>query len=64
MAIDRKDSIPPMAIVISLVLALGIAGFFFLDRASKQPPPPPPPLTDEAKRYVKNLSCKRGNEGA
>ena len=44
-----------MAIVISLVLALGIAGFFFLDRASRRPPPPPPPLTDEAKGYVKNL---------
>ena len=44
-----------MAIVISLVLALGIAGFVFLERASKQPPPVPPPLTGEAKAYVKNL---------
>src|SRR5205823_2102939 len=33
----------------------GIAGFFFLDRASKQPPPAPPPLTDEAKTYARNL---------
>src|SRR5882762_7925255 len=44
-----------MAIVICLVLALGIAGFFFLERASKQPPAAPPPLTDEAKAYVRNL---------
>jgi hypothetical protein len=44
-----------MAIVIATVLALGIAGFFFLERASRQPPPPPPPLTDEAKAYVRNL---------
>ena len=44
-----------MAIVIALVLALGIAGFFFLERASRQPPPAPAPLTDEAKAYVRNL---------
>ena len=54
-AIPQKESIPPVAIVISLVLALGIAGFVFLERASRQPPPAPPPLTDEAKAYVKNL---------
>ena len=54
-AIAQKESIPPMAIVIAMVLALGIAGFFFLERASRQPPPPPPPLTDEAKAYVRNL---------
>jgi hypothetical protein len=51
----QKEAIPPAAIVISLVLALGIAGFFFLDRASRQSPPPPPPLTDEAKAYVRSL---------
>jgi len=59
LAVDKaatpKESIPPVAIVICLVLALGIAGFVFLERASKQAPPPPPPLTDEAKAYVKNL---------
>jgi len=54
-ALAQKESIPPMAIVIAMVLALGIAGFFFLERASRQPPPPPPPLTDEAKAYVRNL---------
>ena len=54
-AATQKESIPPVAIVISLVLALGIAGFVFLERASKQPPPAPLPLTTEAKVYVKNL---------
>jgi hypothetical protein len=54
-ATRKEQSVPPVAIVISLVLALGIAGFIFLERASKQPVPPPPPLTDEAKAYVKNL---------
>ena len=28
-----------MAMVIGLVLVLGLAGFFFLDRAAKKPPP-------------------------
>jgi hypothetical protein len=51
----EKESIPPVAIVISLVLALGVAGFVFLERASKQPPPAPPPLSAEAKAYVRNL---------
>ena len=54
-AIAPRESIPPMAIVVCVVLALGIAGFFFLERASKQPPPAPPPLTAEAKAYVRNL---------
>ena len=54
-AVKEKESIPPVAIVISLVLALGIAGFVFLERASKQAPPPPPPLSAEAKAYVRNL---------
>jgi hypothetical protein len=54
-AATQKESVPPVAIVISLVLALGIAGFVFLERASRQPPPAPLPLTPEAKAYVKNL---------
>jgi hypothetical protein len=54
-AAAQKESVSPVAIVIGLVLALGIAGFVFLERASKQPAPPPPPLTDDAKAYVKNL---------
>jgi hypothetical protein len=44
-----------MAIVIGLVLALGIGGFFYLDRAAKKPPPAPPPLTGEARTYARNL---------
>jgi len=51
----RQVSIPPWAIVIALVLAAGLAGFLYLDRAAKRPPPPPPPLTAEAKLYVRNL---------
>jgi hypothetical protein len=51
-------SVPPMAIVASLVLALGLAGFWYLDRASKQPPAPPPPLTEEARAYVREQKLK------
>ena len=49
-------SIPPVAIVIVLVLAAGLAGFLYLDRAAKQPPPSPPPLTAEARMYVRYLN--------
>ena len=51
----RQVSIPPLAIVIVLLLAAGLAGFLYLDRASKQPPPAPPPLTPEARVYVRYL---------
>jgi len=51
----KQVSIPPLAIVIVLVLAAGLAGFLYLDRAAKRPPPPPPPLTAEARVYVRNL---------
>jgi len=44
-----------MAIVIGLVLVMGLAGFWYLDRVSKRPPPPPPPLTGAAKAYIRNL---------
>ena len=50
-----RDAVPPAAIVICLVLALGVGGFFFLERISKQPPPPSPPLTGEARAYSRNL---------
>jgi hypothetical protein len=50
-----KVAIPPFAIVVGVLLGAGAAGFWYLDRASKQPPPPPPPLTDEAKAYVSHL---------
>ncbi|HXK01354.1 MAG TPA: FxLYD domain-containing protein [Verrucomicrobiae bacterium] len=53
-----KASIPPVAMVIGLVLVLGVAGFLYLDRLSKQPPPPPPPLTGEAREYVRARNLK------
>lgn len=48
----KKASIPPVVVVIGLVLALGLAGFLYLDRTSKKEPPPPPPLTAEARAYA------------
>jgi hypothetical protein len=48
-------ALPPAAIVAGALLAVGAAGFWYLDRASKQPPPPPPALTAEAKTYVSHL---------
>jgi len=54
----QKAIIPPVAIVIGLVLVLGVAGFFYLDRISKRPPPPPPPLTGEAREYVRARNLK------
>ena len=53
-----KASIPPVAIVIGLVLVLGLAGFFYLERASNQPPPPLAPLTGEAREYVRDKNLK------
>ena len=53
-----KPSVPPMAIVGGLVLVLGLAGFWYLDRSSKQEPPPPPPLTEEARTYVHDQKLK------
>ena len=44
-----------MVVVVALVLVAGTAGFWYLDRTSKQPAPLPPPLTGEAKAYVRNL---------
>ena len=42
-------------VIVAAVLVAGAAGFWYLDRASRQPPPSPPPLTGEAKSYVSNL---------
>jgi len=44
-----------MVVAIGIVVVLGVAGFLYIDRASKRPPPPPPPLTGVAKAYVRNL---------
>jgi hypothetical protein len=52
----KKGGIPPLGYVIGLVVILGGAGFWYLDRASHQPPPGPPPLTPEARAYVHNLA--------
>jgi hypothetical protein len=52
---ESKLRVPPAAMVMGIVLAVGDAGFWYLDRLSKQPPPPPPPLTTEAKAYVSRL---------
>lgn len=51
----KKASIPPAAYAIVLVLALGLGGFWYLNRKSHEPPPPPPPLTGAAKAYVRYL---------
>ena len=48
----RRTSIPPAAMIIALVLAVGLAGFWYLDRIAKRPAPPPPPLTGAARDYV------------
>jgi len=37
----KQIAIPPLAIVVVLLLAAGLAGFLYLDRAAKRPPPPP-----------------------
>lgn len=58
-----NESLPPMALVASFVLALGVAGFWYLDRTSKQPPAPPPPLTEEARAYVHQQKLKLSDVG-
>ena len=51
----KRIVIAPMAIVASVVVLIGLVGFWLLDRASKQPPAGPAPLTGDAKAYVKYL---------
>jgi hypothetical protein len=48
-------AIPPMMLVIVLVALVGLAGFWYLDRASRQAPPGSPPLTGPAREYVRFL---------
>jgi hypothetical protein len=52
---EKRTALPPVVYVIGAVLLLGLAGFFYLDRASKRPPEAPPPLTGPAKEYVRYL---------
>src|ERR1051325_3917443 len=44
-----------MAFIAGIVVLVGLAGFWYLDRASKQPDPGPAPLTGPARAYVKSL---------
>jgi hypothetical protein len=44
-----------VAIVIAVVLAAGLGGFYYLNQRAKQSPPAPPPLTGDAKAYLKHL---------
>src|ERR1017187_4426123 len=44
-----------MAIVAGIVVLVGLAGFWYLDRLSRQGPAAAAPLTGPAKAYVKNL---------
>jgi hypothetical protein len=51
----KRAAIPPMAIVAGVVVLAGAAGFWYLDRASKQIPAAPSGPTGAARAYVKNL---------
>jgi hypothetical protein len=51
---QRQASIPPVAIVIAIIVAAGLAGLWYLDRMSKRPAPQPPPLTGAARDYVRH----------
>src|SRR5579872_2275838 len=44
-----------MAIVAGIVVLVGLGGFLYLERLSRQPPPGPAALTGAAKAYVKYL---------
>jgi hypothetical protein len=52
---EKRFTVPPMAIVAGIVVLVGLAGFWYLDRLSRQGPPGPAPLTGPAKAYVKSL---------
>ena len=52
---ESRFGAPPVAIVVGVLLLAGAAGFWYLDRASRQPPRPPPLLTADAKAYVSHL---------
>jgi hypothetical protein len=56
--------VPPAAIIVAVLIAAGVAGFWYLDRAAKRPPTAPPPLTEEAKAYVSKLRLSDVDMGA
>jgi len=60
-AAKKPLSIPPAAYAIGVVLVLGLAGFWYLNRKAAEPPPPPPPLTGSAKAYVRYLKLSEVN---
>jgi uncharacterized protein DUF3426 len=53
-AAEKERSIPVLPIAVGLVLLLGAAGFFFLERQSSVTTRPPV-LTGDARAYVHNL---------
>jgi len=53
---ERNRAAPVSAIIIICIVAAGAAGFWLLDRQSRNIPTPKVVLTPEAKAYVKYLS--------
>jgi hypothetical protein len=51
---ENKKSIPVLPVAVGLVLLLGAAGFYFLQRQSNVPAPKPV-LTGDARAYVRYL---------
>jgi hypothetical protein len=51
----KRFTIPPMVIIAGIVVVAGLAGFWYLDRASRQAPAAATPPTAEAKAYARNL---------
>ena len=54
-ASPARPAVPPAAIIIGVLVVAGLAGFYFLDRASKQGPPAAPALSGDARAYVRSL---------
>jgi len=59
----KQRAIPPMAMVGGMVLVVGLAGFWYLDRASRKPPPAPPPPSAEARAYAVKYLKFIGEDG-
>jgi hypothetical protein len=53
----KQVSVPPLAIVIVVFAAAGLAGYWYLNRPPARAEAPP--LTGEAKAYVRNLTLSR-----
>jgi hypothetical protein len=51
----KAFAIPPVAILITVLVAAGAGLFLYLERESHKPAAPPPPLTGSAKAYVRSL---------